>query len=407
MSFCRFILWLCLAFAFPLCSFVSSPGEKPVFTRDERRHVQVPTAGLFDGGSYFTVSTANLRRDGWRFPVADGVVFTPGFSHESSVWYIASAAKKTPVTAAMDGVVRLSRKTELGRTVVVRHPNGLETVYANNAENTVKAGEAVNSGQTIALAGAAHGMVYTYFTVMVNGVRMSPSTLAGPDGQLKEQVLVCRMEQGRVGVWQRNPGEVEERLPGVLPLAAEPAWVDLSRPFTALEMQHVGVATPGLFDRSTSFSVDLGRISRWSYPLPGARVISPYGGSRKNHTGTDLKTVPKDKIRAVFDGVVRFSGVYSAYGNMVVVRHANGLETCYAHNAKNLVKVGDRVRAGDALALVGRTGRASTEHCHFEVRVNGVPFNSDYLFDHAAHRLRTCKLTFVRKADGGISVKSR
>lgn len=386
---------------------MSSPGEKPVFSKDERRCVQVPTASLFDDGGYFTVSTDNLRRDGWRFPVENGVVFTPGFSHEFSVWYIASAAKKAPVTAAMDGVVRLSRKTELGRTVVIRHPNGLETVYANNAKNLVKVGEAVKGGQTIALAGAAHGMVYTYFTVMVNGVRMSPSTLATADGRLKEQMLVCRMEQGQVRVYLRKPGEVEERRPGVFLGVAEPAMVDLSRPFTTLEKQHVGVATPGLFDHSATFSVDLGRVSRWSYPLPGARVISPYGGSRKNHTGTDLKTVPKDKIRAVFDGVVRFSGVYSAYGNMVVVRHANGLETCYAHNVKNLVKVGDRVRAGDALALVGRTGRATTEHCHFEVRVNGVPFNSDYLFDHAAHRLRTCKLTFVRKADGGISVKSR
>ena len=134
-------------------------------------------------------------------------------------------------------------------------------------------------------------------------------------------------------------------------------------------------------------------------------MISPYGGARKNHTGTDLKTKPRDKIRAVFDGVVRFSGKYSAYGNMVVVRHANGLETCYSHNAKNLVRVGDRVKAGDAIATVGRTGRATTEHCHFEVRVNGVPFNSDYIFDHGRHALRKDKLTFTRKSNGTISVR--
>ena len=179
----------------------------------------------------------------------------------------------------------------------------------------------------------------------------------------------------------------------------------MDRPLTAMERQNVGVAKPGLFENTSAITVDLSRVGTWSYPLPGAKVISPYGGKRKNHTGTDLKTRPKDKIRAVFDGVVRFSGKYSAYGNMVVVRHANGLETCYSHNARNLVKVGDRVKAGDVIATVGRTGRATTEHCHFEVRVNGVPFNSNYLFDHARHALRSDKLTFKRKANGAISIQ--
>lgn len=401
----RFFFLLCLLAFAPLLSFNSSPGEKDVFSEDERRYVSVATFGLFDGIDYFTVSTDNLRRDGWQFPMPDGIVFRPDFIHDSSVWYIASAEKKTAVKAVMDGVVRLSRKTSLGRTVVIRHPNGLETVYANNAENTVKVGETVQGGQVIARAGASHGTVYTYFSVMVDGVRLDPSVLAEPDGKLKDVLLECRQEQGRIRVLLRKPGEVAECLPHVLPVSREQVFVDLSRPFTELERQHVGVATPGLFDHASSFTVDLSRVERWSYPLPGARVISPYGGVRKNHTGTDLKTVPKDKIRAVFDGVVRFSGVYSAYGNMVVVRHANGLETCYSHNVKNLVRTGDRVKAGETIALVGRTGRATTEHCHFEVRVNGVPFNSDYLFDHATHTLKNCRLTFVRKADGGISVR--
>lgn len=199
------------------------------------------------------------------------------------------------------------------------------------------------------------------------------------------------------------------RMPAALyagpgPLKEDEVCLDLSRTFTPLERQHVGVTTPGLFVMSNTLTVNLDRERKWCYPLPGAKVISPYGGARKNHTGTDIKTVPGDKIRAVFDGVVRFSGTYSAYGKMVVIRHANGLETCYSHNKKNLVKVGDRVKAGDAIALMGRTGRATTEHCHFEVRVNGVPFNSDFIFDHPRHALRTGELHFLRKANGTISL---
>ncbi len=398
---------LCLALLLALFySFTEHRQERVDFSRMERRMLHIPTAGLFDNHDYFTVTPSDMRRDGWRFPVEDGVLFNPGFPHEAVGWYVMSPEPRHEVKAAMAGVVRLVRKTDLGKTVVVLHPNGLETVYAHHAKTLVSSGDYVSAGQPVALAGADHGMVYTYFTMMVNGVPLNPSTLVRPDGTLKDEMAVFSLGgDGLVRVSLCALGAVAERVPRFGWMQA-PAVVDLNRPFSAMERQHVGVATPGLFEHAASFTVDLARVGDWSYPLPGAKVISPYGGKRKNHTGTDLKTRPKDKIRAVFDGVVRFSGKYSAYGNMVVVRHANGLETCYSHNAKNLVKVGDRVKAGDAIATVGRTGRATTEHCHFEVRVNGVPFNSDYIFDHASHVLRNGKLTFTRKANGGISIKA-
>ena len=77
---------------------------------------------------------------------------------------------------------------------------------------------------------------------------------------------------------------------------------------------------------------------QWCFPLPGAKVISPFGkrGGRL-HSGVDIKTKDKDNIYAAFDGEVIFSGKYYGYGNLVRIKHANGLETYYSHNSKNLV----------------------------------------------------------------------
>jgi murein DD-endopeptidase MepM/ murein hydrolase activator NlpD len=131
-------------------------------------------------------------------------------------------------------------------------------------------------------------------------------------------------------------------------------------------------------------------VSRqWCFPLPGAKVISPYGqrGGRQ-HTGVDLKTKAKDKIYAAFDGEVVFSGKFSGYGNLVRIKHANGLETYYGHNSKNMVKAGQRVKAGQVIALVGQTGRATTPHLHFETRMNGKPQNPANYFNLTNHTLR-------------------
>ena len=127
----------------------------------------------------------------------------------------------------------------------------------------------------------------------------------------------------------------------------------------------------------------------WCYPLAGAKVISGYGrrGGR-SHSGVDLKTKPNDEIRAAFDGEVVFSAKYSGYGNLIRILHGNGLETYYSHNSKNLVKVGDKVKAGDVIALTGRTGRATTEHLHFETRINGKAYDPSRYFDHQKHTIR-------------------
>ena len=159
--------------------------------------------------------------------------------------------------------------------------------------------------------------------------------------------------------------------------------------FSAREMADVRVATPGLFDKSNHIYLHLDSLKdhEYAFPLPGGKVISAYG-TRGGHSGTDIKTRAKDTIRAAFDGVVRMSKPYYAYGNIVVIRHANGLETLYSHNFKNLVKTGDVVKAGQPIGLTGRTGRATTEHVHFETRINGQHFNPNLIFDLKERTLR-------------------
>jgi hypothetical protein len=165
---------------------------------------------------------------------------------------------------------------------------------------------------------------------------------------------------------------------------------DITEDFCAFDMNHVAVSDPKLFEKGETMLIDLTRIQKenYSFPLRGAKVISSYAGRRKNHSGTDLKTFANDTIRAAFDGIIRMVKPYYAYGNVVVVRHFNGLETVYSHNSKHLVKQGEYVKAGTPIALVGRTGRATTEHLHFEVRVNGQHFNPELLFNMDTQELQ-------------------
>ena len=239
---------------------------------------------------------------------------------------------------------------------------------------------------------------------MVNGVPMSPSTLARPDGSLKFDAMQFRLDESgyvRASFCRR------ERLSNVRPVSTGSGcrnrwtWTALSRPWNGnMWCGHTGVVRRGFFvhdrlvpDREVELSAARcqGDQSLWR------GTQEPYGNGPEDETARqDTGGVRRGRplLRKVFR--IREHG-----GGAPCQR----LETCYSHNAKNLVRVGDRVKAGDAIATVGRTGRATTEHCHFEVRVNGVPFNSDYIFDHGRHALRKDKLTFTRKSNGTISVR--
>ena len=128
------------------------------------------------------------------------------------------------------------------------------------------------------------------------------------------------------------------------------------------------------------------------------KVISKYGKrGRRMHTGTDIKLNSGDTVRCAFDGKVRLAKRFSGYGNLVLVRHSNGLETIYGHLKTINVNVNDTIKAGDLIGLGGRTGRATCDHLHFETRLFGEPFDSQkYIdFDHCA--LRTNHVYYKNK----------
>nr|MDK2851402.1 hypothetical protein [Candidatus Cloacimonadota bacterium] len=110
-------------------------------------------------------------------------------------------------------------------------------------------------------------------------------------------------------------------------------------------------------------------------PIEGA-IISEYGlRNGKPHKGIDIGAKNGTPINAVLDGKVVFAGTQGSYGNVIVIEHLDFVMTVYAHNEKNLVKVGDKVTKGQQIATVGATGNATTAHLHFEYRVKGKAIN--------------------------------
>ena len=384
-----------------LSSFMPAKNE---FTAAEQQQVSIATPGLFAQSQAFNVDFEIFRAKEYSFPLPVGKA---SLINGNSVMRI-STAKGDAVKAMFDGYVRLSRKTEsMGNVIVIRHDNGLETVYANNAENLVKVGQSIDAGQTIAIVGTREGETYCDFSIMVNGARINPETIIElKSHKLRRQTVQFRKEGNRIGIKviggkdssvskndknDRNNKETNKKLGS-------------SRSDHAMTLDPDEVYDP--FTITNTFRLDLEKIEEkaWAYPLPDARVISPYGGARR-HSGVDLKTKPNDEIYAAFDGVVVASGPYYGYGNCIRIKHAYGLETLYSHQSKNMVKKGDKVKAGQVIGLTGRTGRATTEHLHFEVSFGGKRLDPAIIFDHSNHKLKAATL-HLTKGKGVKSVKN-
>jgi murein DD-endopeptidase MepM/ murein hydrolase activator NlpD len=149
-----------------------------------------------------------------------------------------------------------------------------------------------------------------------------------------------------------------------------------------------GVLNPALVDALESLV--------WPLAADGTELLSssygdrvhPRGGDQRFHTGLDLRASGGTPVYAAAAGTVSLSGASGAYGNVVLLDHGGGLQTLYAHHERNLVGVGDQVRRGQPIALVGHTGNATGDHLHFEVRWNGGTVDPRTVLPHLSQASR-------------------
>ena len=117
-------------------------------------------------------------------------------------------------------------------------------------------------------------------------------------------------------------------------------------------------------------------------PISGT-ITSRFGSrSRGIHTGLDIANSRGTPIKAAASGVVTYSGYKGSYGYLIVIAHANNVQTYYAHCSRLYVNAGDTVNQGDIIGAVGNTGNSTGPHLHLEVRVNGVAKNpQNYVYN--------------------------
>lgn len=148
-----------------------------------------------------------------------------------------------------------------------------------------------------------------------------------------------------------------------------------------------GVALTSLPYRVSIALVD--SVSKWTCPYK-AKVFSKFGYRHgRRHQGVDLPYPVGSPVAAAFDGRVRVSMYTKGYGNLVIIRHENGLETYYGHLSKRNVEPGDWVHSGDIIGLGGSTGRSTGPHLHFETRYRGFAFDPQWLADYESGELHS------------------
>jgi murein DD-endopeptidase MepM/ murein hydrolase activator NlpD len=132
---------------------------------------------------------------------------------------------------------------------------------------------------------------------------------------------------------------------------------------------------------------------------PVCGVITSEFGWRKGrpHLGTDINLKTGDPVKSAFAGKVRIARFNASYGNVVILRHENGLETVYAHLSKLLVKENEDVECGKIIGLGGNTGHSFGSHLHFEVRFLGKAIDSREIIDYETGKLKSEEYVIVKQ----------
>lgn len=155
-------------------------------------------------------------------------------------------------------------------------------------------------------------------------------------------------------------------------------------------------------DSSVTLVLTGSDIDGYHHPFNG-NVTSDFGWrDSAQHNGVDIQLNRGDKVVAAFDGMVRYARVATGYGNVVIIRHYNGLETVYGHLSKIKVKSGQIVFAGQMIGLGGSTGVSTAPHLHFEIRFKGVPINPKYLISFSEQKL-LCDEIVIKQTRWGVA----
>lgn len=157
------------------------------------------------------------------------------------------------------------------------------------------------------------------------------------------------------------------------------------------------------FTLDAKHTIELENAQFGCFTMPSwGPLSSPFGWRHKRyHKGVDIQLRKGDTVVCAFDGMVRFAQKKGGYGNVVIVRHYNGLETVYGHLMKIKVTEGQVVASGDLIGLAGNTGKSTGPHLHFEVRFMGAPVDPQHIisFDYGSLLYNTVEL---RKSKSGL-----
>jgi len=154
---------------------------------------------------------------------------------------------------------------------------------------------------------------------------------------------------------------------GVRPHASRPSGIGSNNSPAVGRDHRIDYRTKGLPDIDSE--VASSKKNELIWPVNGGIVTSRFGNRRgRHHDGIDISAKRGTPIKAASSGKVVYAGRLSGYGNLIILKHRKNLFTAYAHADSNKVSKGDKVRQGAIIATVGRTGRASGPHLHFEVR---------------------------------------